>query len=66
MGTTMADNDVVRRKEELVPEEKEVSQEKEVPKEEEVPEWMSETWKHRVEAEARKRFRDGIHGISKK
>ena len=60
MGTTMADNDVVRRKEELVPEEKEV------PKEEEVPEWMSETWKHRVEAEARKRFRDGIRGISKK
>ena len=29
-----------------------------------VPEWMTEAWKHRVEAEARHRLKRDIRGIS--
>lgn len=29
-----------------------------------VPEWTTEEWKHRVEAEARKRMKSEIRGVS--
>jgi hypothetical protein len=29
----------------------------------EVPEWMTDAWRHRVEAEARRRLTDNIRGI---
>ena len=28
-----------------------------------VPEWATEHWKHQVEAEARRRLKDEVHGV---
>jgi hypothetical protein len=30
------------------------------------PEWTTESWKHRVEAEARKRLKRGVRGVGAK